>query len=53
MEKGRMKRPKRIELHEVDAGGQIVGIIICDEKTAVKKGLLKNKKQKGSVKNES
>jgi hypothetical protein len=46
MEKGRMQRPKRMELHEVDADGQIVGIVICDEKTAVKKGFLKNKKLK-------
>jgi hypothetical protein len=54
MEKGRMQRPKRMELHEVDANGNIVGIVICDEKTAekyLKEGRLKvkniNKSRKG------
>jgi hypothetical protein len=41
MEKGRMQRPKRMELHEVDANGNIVGIVICDEETAKKKKLIK------------
>jgi hypothetical protein len=53
MEKGRMQRPKRMELHEVDANGQIVGIVFCDEITAqkyIQEGILKEKNTSKSKK---